>query len=289
MRQTSAASRAAEQVRAVRDSPEGRLRLAAEFYPEDAGERGRYGRAELSFLRWAIARGVLNGRRAGRPGSPWWQAVNDRLLCDKLEVSLLRAGALGSPSSRGVELWDEFIARPSSASWYRAHNSSVARAYLEHEPLAEAELPAERFMMNVALVRVLYTHALVARPRLALGAFAPLGRLLGDPRGGTVALFLDLRRSFPAQYPLVGAVIEDLIAAEGHLPRALDYGLILPRLTELYEFAATSLEMPGITGLISEGVPCYARPAPRSVWVTGNATRLLPRLTAWATRPKSEP
>lgn len=289
MRQTSAVSGATQQVRAVRDSPERRLRLAAEFYPEDAGERSRYGRAELSFLRWATARGVLNGPRADRPGSPWWRAVNDRLLRDKLEVSLLRAGASGRPSSHSVRLWGEFIARPSPASWYRAHNSSVACAYLEHEPLAEAELPAERFMMNVALVRVLYTHAMVARPRLALGAFAPLGRLLGDPRRGAVAFFLDLRRSFPDRYPLSGAVIEDLIAAEGHLPRALDYGLILPRLTELYEFAATSLEMPGIAELISEGVPCYARPAPRSVWLTGNAGRLLPRLTALATRPRSEP
>ena len=38
--------------------------------------------------------------------------------------------------------------------------------------------------MNVALVRVLYAHSLVAAPHLALGRFAPLGRLLGDPRLG---------------------------------------------------------------------------------------------------------
>ena len=33
----------------------------------------------------------------------------------------------------------------------------------------------ERFFMNVALVRVLYAHALVDAPCLALGRFAPLG------------------------------------------------------------------------------------------------------------------
>ena len=31
--------------------------------------------------------------------------------------------------------------------------------------------------MNVALVRVLYAHALAAAPRLALGRFSPLGRV----------------------------------------------------------------------------------------------------------------
>jgi hypothetical protein len=34
------------------------------------------------------------------------------------------------------------------------------------------------------MVRVLYVHALVAAPRLALGRLAPLGRVLGDPRLG---------------------------------------------------------------------------------------------------------
>ena len=34
--------------------------------------------------------------------------------------------------------------------------------------------------MNVALARVLYAHAHAAAPRLALGRFAPLGRLLGQ-------------------------------------------------------------------------------------------------------------
>ena len=35
--------------------------------------------------------------------------------------------------------------------------------------------------MNVALVRVLYAHALVGAPRLALGRFAPLGRAARRP------------------------------------------------------------------------------------------------------------
>ncbi len=73
---------------------------------------------------------------------------------------------------------------PTGRSWYRAHNASIVSAYLENRDLAELESMPERFFLNVALLRVLYAHALSAAPRLALGRFAPLGRVLGDPRLG---------------------------------------------------------------------------------------------------------
>jgi len=56
-------------------------------------------------------------------------------------------------------------------------------AYLEHHELARHESMAERFFLNVVLVRVLYARSLVAASRLALGRFAPLGGILGDPQG----------------------------------------------------------------------------------------------------------
>jgi hypothetical protein len=74
--------------------------------------------------------------------------------------------------------------------------------YLEHESHAAEEIAPERFFMNVALLRVLYAHTLVAAPRLALGRAAPVGRVLGDPRLGMVGAFLSLRRVVPNQYPL---------------------------------------------------------------------------------------
>jgi len=73
---------------------------------------------------------------------------------------------------------------PTARAWYRAHNGSVVAAYLEHRDLAEAENEAERFFMNVVLCRVLYTHALVAAPRISLGWLRPLAPFLGDPRLG---------------------------------------------------------------------------------------------------------
>ena len=95
----------------------------------------------------------------------------------------------GEPSSRAVQLWLEFIARPTGRNWYRAHNASIVGAYLENRDLAEEESKPERFFMNVALVRVLYAHALVGAPHLALGRLAPLGRVLGDPRIGMAGVF----------------------------------------------------------------------------------------------------
>ena len=69
--------------------------------------------------------------------------------------------------------------------------------YLEHRNIAELESAAERFFMNVSLVRVLYTRVLVGAPSLALGRFAPLGRVLGDPRFGMAGVLLSLRRVVP--------------------------------------------------------------------------------------------
>jgi hypothetical protein len=132
---------------------------------------------------------VLNPLDASPPGSVWWRAVNERLLRDGCEAVALVGGLAGEPSSQPVRLWLEFIAKPTGRNWYRAHNASIVDAYLEHRDLAKAESPAERFFMDVALVRVLYAHVLVGAPRLALGRFAPLGRLLGDPRVGMADVF----------------------------------------------------------------------------------------------------
>jgi hypothetical protein len=280
-----AAATAAAKVDAVSDSTEGRFRLAADFYRWRGAhaECRSYQVAELSFLRWEIARGVLNPPSGERGGSPWWRAINDELLRDKVEAALLVDGSADEASSRHAELWLEFMRAPSAASWYRAHNASIVAGYLEHESLATGELTEERFMMNVALVRVIYAHALAAAPRLALGLFAPLGRLLGDPRRRSVRLFLDLRNTFPHGYPLHGSALEDLIATEQPLARALDYGIIASRLTELYDFAAGCLGEPRVTALVSRGTPCYSWPAEeRAPWLEG-ITWPLARVVALAT------
>jgi hypothetical protein len=158
-------------------------------------------------------------------------------------------------------------------------------AYLEHRGLADAESGPERFFMNVALVRVLYAHALVAAPRLALGRFAPLGRALGDPRVGMAGAFLSLGRVLPDRYPLARDV-DSYIAAEHRVGRMLDYAVVAQRAQRLYEWAAEELAEPRLLELISEGSPIYAWPyEERHVWRPPHMP-LAARLLARATQPR---
>jgi hypothetical protein len=214
VRVTATASElAAARVAAARDDPVRRLELAAGTFDCDVAPEGswrRFARSEIAFVRAQIARGVLSPPDGPRPGSPWWRAVNERLLRDTVEATLLRRGCAGRPTAPSVGLWLAFTDEPSATSWYRAHNASIVAAYLEHEPLAHRELLAERFFLNVALLRVLYAHALAAAPRLALGRFAPLAKLLGDPGGGAVGWFLSVKRVFPDRYPLTGVSLNDI-------------------------------------------------------------------------------
>jgi hypothetical protein len=257
------------QVAAARDDPAARLTLLARTYHGPTGRAPHhlpFRRAALSFMRWQAQRGLLNALDASPAGSVWWRAMNERLLRDGCEVIALAAGRSGDPSSAAVQVWLEFVAAPAPSCWYRAHNASIVAGYLEHEGLTEAETVPERFFMNVALVRVLYAHALVTSPRLALGRLAPLGRVLGDPRLGMAGAFLSLRRVIPNDYPL-GRDVEWYLADEQRLGRLLDYAVIAPRLQLLYEWSAEELGEPRLLELVREGSPIYAWPyEKRHVW-----------------------
>ena len=281
-----ALARAEAQVAVVRDDPAGRLALMSRVFHGPTGRAPRhlpFRRAALSFMRWQDRRGVLDPLDASPPGSLWWRAINDRLLRDGCETIALLGGAEGDPSSHAVELWLEFGARPTGRNWYRAHNASIVGAYLEHRELAESESVPERFFMNVVLARVMYAHALVAAPRLALGRLAPLGRVLGDPRLGMAGVFLSLRRVLPDRYPL-DEDVERYIAAEQRIGRMLDYAVIIPRLQDLYEWSAGELAEPQVLELIRDGSPVYAWPfEQRQVWRAPRmplAARVLARATS---------
>jgi hypothetical protein len=257
----NAAALAASQVARVADDPEGRLALLHELYASHNG-RGRdrhlpYRRAAHAFMSWQLRRGLLEPLDAATPGSPWWRAVNARLLHDTAEARALAAGRAGSPSSHSVAAGLEFMSRPSARRWYRAHNHSIVSAYLAHWNLAEQEGRVERFFINLALVRVLYAHALVAAPRLALGPFAPVAPPLGDPRLGMTAIFLSLSRVLPATYP-VGDDVRRFVADEHSFGHLLDVGVIQPRIDRLYQWSADELGIPALRDLVSGGVPTYA-------------------------------
>jgi hypothetical protein len=260
---------AQQQVTAVRDDPAGRLALMQRCYYGPFGKAPRhlpYRRAATSFMRWQLQRGVLQPPFGDRPGSPWWRAVNERLLRDGCEAVALSGDLPGPASSRTVDHWMSFADYPTARAWYRAHNGSVVAAYLEHRDLAEAENSAERFFMNVVLCRVLYAHALIAAPRISLGWLRPLAPFLGDPRLGMTGIFLQLSRVLPDDYPLRDSV-QSYLSAElvfGHL---LDFGVILPRLQQIYEWSAHELGAPGLLECVNDGAMTYAWSfEDRSVW-----------------------
>ena len=116
-------------------------------------------------------------------------------------------------------------------------------------------------------MRLLYAHALVAAPRLALAWLAPTARWLGDPRRAMTGMFLSVSRVLPNLYPLEGA-LDDYIADEHTIGRLLDAGVIAPRLTELYRWSSDELSLPEVTDLVCGATPAYAwDPLDRAPWV----------------------
>ncbi|MGH3457213.1 hypothetical protein [Aeromicrobium sp.] len=199
----SAVEIASAQVDRVRDDPDERLELLRRTYRTPARRTHLpYRRAASAFMGWQLHRQLLNPPHASPGGSSWWRAVNERLLHDGCEARALAFGRAGDPSSPSVTATLTFIREPTARNWYRAHNLSIVSAYLENEDLAWREDRVERFFINLVLVRVLYAHALVAAPRIALGWLAPVAPALGDPRLGMTAIFLSLSRVLPDRYPL---------------------------------------------------------------------------------------
>jgi hypothetical protein len=257
---TTAARYAADQVASCRDDPAGRLALLRALYEAPPGLPELhlpYRRAALAFMGWQLRRGLLNRMGGEVPGSPWWRAVNERLLRDTAE-SRARVLGKGGPLSAPSVAWSEaFARRPSARAWYCAHNATIVAAYLEHRGLAETESRIERFFINLVLVRVLYAHAMVAAPRLALSWLSPLAPVLGDPRLQITGIFLALSRVLPRRYPLVGD-LQRYLDGELGFARLLDVGVIRPRFDALYAWSAVELSVPELTGLIRDGVPAYA-------------------------------
>jgi hypothetical protein len=282
----TASEQAAEQVAAVRDDSAGRLALMRSLYEAPPGRPELhlpYRRAALAFMGWQLRRQLLNPVDGESPGSPWWRAVNERLLRDTAEARAHVMGGGGPMSSLSVEWSVAFARRPSARAWYCAHNATIVSAYLDHRELAEAESRVERFFINLVLVRVLFAHALVAAPRLALSWLWPVAPLLGDPRVGMTGIFLSLSRVLPARYPLRGD-LRRYVNDEQAFGRLLDIGMIRPRLDALYSWSAGELSLPELMALIRDGVPAYA-------WDTADAEpwNPAPTLVARAARQMLPP
>jgi hypothetical protein len=285
----SAARDAERMIAEVRDDPAGRIRLAEDAYAV-GGMRRRYRpyrRAVVAFMRWQQRRGVLNALHDDVAGSPWWRAVNEDLLRDTVEAKLLVQRGGGVASRPSVARWVCFFKAPSAQSWYAAHNASVVAGYLAHSGLAAREAPAERFFMNVVLVRVLYAQALVLDGDLALGRLSFLARLIGHPRSRGPQALLSMKDVLPDHYPIQAVAVEELIDSENKLGQMVDYGVIGARVDALYASSARALDEPLLLDLVQRGAPAYVWPADqRHVWKP-RSQRWSTSLMEFLTRPRT--
>ena len=200
-----------------------------------------------------------SSRRAATDRGLWWRAVNERLLRDGCESVALTGHLPGPPTSPTVELWMRFIRRPTGRTWYRAHNASVVTR-VPRAPGAGRSRERRRTLLHErrALPSPLRPCAQRCARSLARMATAPRS----SPRGSATRHDRDLPASFPRApyaYPLTGDV-SSYLGDELSFGRAIDFGIIQPRLQYLYEWSATELNTPGLTDCIHEGSLTYAWP-----------------------------
>jgi hypothetical protein len=160
------------------------------------------------------------------------------LLRDTCEARILIEHG-GEASGPTVRRWIDLFRSPSARSWY---------------------LPAERYFMNVTLLRVLYAQALVFDGVLALGRLSFLSRLVGHPRTRSPEAFLAIADILPDVHPIEMATVEEVIDRENPLARILDYAVISARTDALYASAAHALGEPRLLDLVRAGAPVYAWP-----------------------------
>ncbi len=257
------AAEADAEVAAAADDPVARYRLAEGFYvchPDEGWHS--YGASELAFLRWEIHRGVLNGLDDPKtPGSPWWRNVNGALLRDAIEARLLFGACDSAPGSTlGVVAWQRFLADPHAASWYRAHNTSIALGYLDNLASAGDEEPHEQKLMALTLTRVLYAQAIVEDHDWALGHLSAIARWFFRPSASGVSIAMHVPDLYPQHYPL-RSDLRRRTPAWTHLGDPLiwfaDHVLIGSRVEPLYDMSATSLDLPGLRRISRFGLASY--------------------------------
>lgn len=255
-------------VEAVWNDPAGRLALRQKFYrihghselmaaPADAEpeffEYG-YGRSEIDFMRWEARRGVLN-----ETGSAWWRGVNgDFLYWSELASLAYDAQAVDLNWELPVRRWLDYIAKPGSRTWYRAHNTSIVQGYRTRVKEAENEPNTEQVFVNIVLYRLFFAQALVED----ITGFGALGELIADPRLPAVQALVHLPDFYPKGYPLTP---EEFAKVTGHggfsleeiAVRLLDQLLLAPHITDLYNAAAAWSGIDEVVTMQTQNKPTY--------------------------------
>jgi hypothetical protein len=218
------------------------------------------GRSELDFLRWEIKRGVLNSLDDPRqPGSKWWRDVNLQfIIISETAAEIYEGKNATEPVTHEIQLWLNYIQNRTGISWYRAHNGTILKGYLNCIAQANEESVYERIFMNEVLYRVLFAQAMEEDDSFIKG----LGKIVANPMFQAVDIITNIPAFYPDDYPLserdIKFVMHEGRSLDADLEYIFDRVLILPNLKKLYEQAAKWLGNPELLSLISiAGKPIY--------------------------------
>ena len=218
------------------------------------------GRSELDFLRWEIKRGVLNSLDDPRqPGSKWWRDVNLQfIIISETAAEIYEGKNATEPVTHEIQLWLDYIQNRTGISWYRAHNGTILKGYLNCIAQANEESVYERIFMNEVLYRVLFAQAMREGDSFIKG----LGKIVANPMFQAVDIITNIPSFYPDDYSLserdIKFVMHEGRSLDADLEYIFDRVLILPNLKKLYEQAAKWLGNPELLSLISiAGKPIY--------------------------------
>jgi hypothetical protein len=222
--------------------------------------REGYGRSELDFLAWEIRRGVLNSPTGlTQQGSNWWRNVNLKFIVTSETARDIHEGRHKPDEeiTNEIRLWLEYIVHRTEESWYRAHNASIVRAYLDFSADAHGESPFEQTFMNEVLYRVLYAQAMVEDAT----AFGESGLVAANPMLPAVDIMVSIPAFYPDNYQLSKQDIQNVMhkghSVGGDLERDFDEYLVYPHIPALYESAAKWVNISELTDLQKNGKPIY--------------------------------
>lgn len=219
------------------------------------------GMSELDFLRWEIERGVLNPLDAEEQmGSRWWRDVNLEFIIISEIAAEIHEGKLPEhPVNNEIQLWLNYLKERTGQSWYRAHNASIVRAYLNCVEQAKEESIYEQTFMNEVLYRVLYAQAMVEDD----SPFKELGVFGSSPMSPAVDIMVKIPSFYPDNYPLSEEDIKNVMhkghGIDGHLERVFDKYLILEHIEALFAQASKWMNIPRLKHFIKSKIPIYPR------------------------------
>lgn len=221
--------------------------------------REGFGRSELDFLRWEIDRGTLNPLNDSlQKGSPWWRDVNLKFIIISEEAgNVFRKEAPVHHIDNEMQLWLDYIKERTGVSWYRAHNASIVRGYLECIHQAREESIFEQVFMNEVLYRLLFAQAMEEDDT----PFKEKGVMAANPMLPSVDLIVHVPEFYPDHYPLSKQDILNVMH-KGHglasdAEKVFDEYLIYPHLTDLYQAASKWLNIPELNDFLKDGKCIY--------------------------------